>query len=100
MTCARFAATKLLPSLGSELVTRTFFKDCFSRIWYRRERRVRNSSIPYPCSSELKNNMVFESGDQQAWAQRASSASKVNGEANDGIPDTAAGMGSIAGPTG
>src|SRR5437899_778087 len=46
-----------------------------------------------------QKNMVFESGDQRALAERASSASKVNGEANDGIPDTAAGVCSIAGAT-
>src|SRR5438132_14068842 len=43
--------------------------------------------------------MVFESGDQRAWAQRARSVSNVNGEENGGIAETVDGVCSTAGAT-
>ncbi len=74
---------KDLPSFGSALVTRIFFSVIFSRIWYSRERSVRNSSLPRILSSPLKNNIVFGSGFHCIVAQRASIVSRLKGLPNE-----------------
>src|SRR5271166_2514617 len=77
-TCARFAATKDLPSLGTALVTKILRNGCLSRTCWSRERSVRNSSTaPAACSPEPKKSMVFVFGVQVLGGQRSSRVSRA-----------------------
>src|SRR5271166_4818134 len=76
-TCARFAATKDLPSLGTALVTKILRSECLSRTCWSRERSVRNSSVARTSSPEPKKSIVFAFGVQVLGEQRSSRVSRA-----------------------
>src|ERR1700722_14078429 len=84
--CARLLVTKVLPSAGTELVTRRVFNGCVLRIWYKRERKVRNCSAPCAVIAELMNTFTLGSRCQVGWVHflRRSSKRKYSLEAATG----------------